>query len=266
MKLISVRDGASSGYHNMAADCVAMRLVEKGSIRGMFRTYSWRPHCLSIGRFQRPEREADVRRLLADGYHMVRRPTGGRAVWHGDELTYSIVMSRNEHLVSGSTEESLRRIAAILLEALRSLGIPAVRNEAHRKGPLQGRDHNPCFLSRAVSEIVTPDGRKLVGSAQARTERIFLEHGSILLGNDQPMAAEYLPEWVSPERRALAAGMLSEGVGTVREFRSEVDGDMLADALHRRFAEYVGDELEPLESCSMPGVDEETKRRRSEIG
>lgn len=265
MKTLAICDWARNGFYNMAADVCSMKLVETGYAESVFRTYTWEPHCLSIGRFQRLSREADVNRLLSDGYHIVRRPTGGRAVWHGDELTYSLVAREDHPLVKGGIEQSLKKVACILIDALESVGIPARLNLSRKELSSAGRIHNPCFTSHGVYEVVTPDGRKLVGSAQARHRGVFLEHGSILFSNDQTKAADYLPAGAGEVRREQMRKILAGGVGTVNEFNEKVTREKLAEALHNQFAKASRAEPVPFSSADLPGLVRETRERRELI-
>ncbi len=262
MKTMAIRDSSQSGYVNMAVDICSMELVRLNKAAAVFRTYTWKPHCLSIGRFQKAEREADVKRLLADGYHIVRRPTGGRAVWHGHELTYSLVAGSDHPLVSGTIAESLEKVAAILTDGLKLSGIPAVLNSRSRELSSAGREFNPCFTSHGRWEVMTPDGRKLVGSAQARSRGVFIEHGSIIFTNQQSMAVDYLPAAASDSLRENMRELLSKGVGTVLEYAPELTTESLAANLHRQFAAHSGAEPVPFDSGDLPNLEETTRERR----
>lgn len=169
-----------SGPENMALD---QQLLEEVELRddcvAYLRLYRWEPPCLSFGRNER----ALVRyhRPLIEELNLavVRRPTGGRAVWHDQEVTYSVVAPV---VAFGSLRESYRAVHARLLQALRKLGVPgSLSPEPGRAAPL---DFGPCFSAPVGGEIVI-DGKKLVGSAQVRLKRAFLQHGSILLDGDQ---------------------------------------------------------------------------------
>ncbi len=265
MKTLAIRDSAGNGFYNMAADMCSAKLIEAGKASAIFRTYSWEPHCLSIGRFQEPEKEADMARLLGDGYHIVRRPTGGRAVWHGDELTYCLTASEDHPLVSGGISESLGKVASILISALHSVGIPAQMNSRERELSRAGRGFNPCFTSHGRFEIMTPDGRKMVGSAQARIRGVFLEHGSILFTNQQTMALDYLPAGADPRAAEEMRTILRNSVGTLREYQPRISPEQLADALHHRFAAGVSPAPEEFDSRELPGLEEAIKERRGII-
>lgn len=262
MKTLAIRDSHLSGFVNMAVDLCSMKLVENGETDAVFRTYQWRPHCLSIGRFQKPDREADVNRLIRDGYNIVRRPTGGRAVWHGHELTYSLVARYDHHLVSGSISESLEKVAGILTVALTKNRIPAVLNSKARELSSNSRDFNPCFTSHGRSEIMTPDGRKLIGSAQARSRGVFIEHGSILFTNQQMKAVDYLPAGTSDKFKEKMQNILIENVGTVLEYNKDITPDILAESLHEEFSIQAGVSPEPFLSHQLPYLSETTEERR----
>ncbi|MCK5131425.1 MAG: hypothetical protein KAR40_04660 [Candidatus Sabulitectum sp.] len=265
MKTLAIRDSHQSGFVNMAVDLCSMKLVQSGNAQAIFRTYMWAPHCLSIGRFQKPEKEADVKKLLDDGYHIVRRPTGGRAVWHGHELTYSLVAMEDHPLVSGSIAESLEKVASILTEGLKKSGIPAVLNPGSRELSAAGREFNPCFTSHGRSEIMTEDRRKLVGSAQARSRGVFIEHGSIIFTNQQTKTVDYLPGAASTTLKAKMRELLTRGVGSVLEYNPDITPEILAENLHEQFAIQCGGTPASFLSCNLPCLEEMIDERRQII-
>jgi lipoate-protein ligase A len=265
MKTLAIDDYCQSGYVNMAVDLCSMRMVQEGAADIIFRTYTWDPHCLSIGRFQKPDREADVKRLLEDGFHIVRRPTGGRAVWHGHELTYSVVARTDHPLVSGTISESLGKVAALLTDGLKVSGVPAVLNARSRELSETGREYNPCFTSHGRSEIMTPDGKKLVGSAQARSHGVFIEHGSIIFTNQQIMAVDYLPREASSSLKEKMRELLLKGVGTVLKYVPGLTTETLADNLHRQFSVHCGETPSETFSHDLPYLEETIAERRQII-
>ncbi len=265
MKTLAIRDSLQPGYVNMAVDLCSIKLVQSENAQAIFRTYMWEPHCLSIGRFQKPEREADVQRLLEDGYHIVRRPTGGRAVWHGHELTYSLVAREDHPLVRGSIAESLEKVAGILTAGLKKSGVPAVLNTGNRELSTAGREFNPCFTSHGRWEIMTTDGRKLVGSAQARSRGVFIEHGSIIFTNQQTKAIDYLPDAASGTLKAEMRELLTRGVGTVLEYNPDITPEILAENLHEQFAIHCGITPAPFLSGNLPHLKETINERRLNI-
>ncbi len=161
----------------MALDhALARELQPEGAV---LRLYEWSRPTLSFGRNQRARDAYDEAHIRAGGFDLVRRPTGGRAVLHDQELTYSVVLPLRAH---GGLREAYRRINEGLVAGLRSLGVPAEMSGA--VGPNLPPEAGACFAAPAEGEVVVA-GRKLVGSAQARVEGSLLQHGSLLLRGDQ---------------------------------------------------------------------------------
>ena len=153
------------GAWNMAVDEALLDSVGQGRSLPCLRLYSWDPPCLSIG-YAQPWSDINLYSLLDLGWDWVRRPTGGRAILHTDELTYSVAASHSEPRVSGSVLESYQRLSAALLTALHSLSIPAEAHPLHPTSTEQGIAA-VCFEVPSNYEIVV-SGKKLIGSAQAR--------------------------------------------------------------------------------------------------
>lgn len=171
------------GHTNMALDHALLDLAEREG-RAMLRLYRWAPHCLSFGRHEPAARRYDRRRIESLGLACVRRPTGGRAVWHARELTYAVAAP---HALLGSLRESYRTIHRMLAAALQSLGALA---ELAPPPPRALRpDAGPCFAAAGGGEVLV-GGRKVVGSAQVRRGTAFLQHGSVLLEDGQQMLGD----------------------------------------------------------------------------
>ncbi len=171
------RDGAS----NMAVDMAVADAVADGSQPPTLRLYGWKPFSLSLGYGQRA-READLPALNRHGWALVRRPTGGKAILHGDELTYSLCLPLNHELASGDVVESYRRISAGLLRGLEQIGLSA--SAKHQGAGFRQSEAGPvCFDVPSHYEIVA-DGRKIIGSAQMRRKGVILQHGTLPLGGD----------------------------------------------------------------------------------
>ncbi len=170
------------GRLDMALDEALAEAVGSGASPQVVRLYGFSPATLSLGRFQRVKGLVDEARLASDGVTLVRRPTGGHAVLHDDELTYSVILSKTE---SGKLIGSARKravyefIARILLAGLENLGIRGKMNEA-QVGDIRNPD---CFASAGEYEIASGAGRKLIGSAQMTTRTAILQHGSIPMQN-----------------------------------------------------------------------------------
>jgi lipoate-protein ligase A len=168
------------GWLNMAIDTALLERAEAGE--RWLRLYAWDPPCLSFGRHEPAGRRYDVELIERLGLAVVRRPTGGRAVWHARELTYAVAAPV---ATLGSLPESYREIHLLLCDALRSLGAAAELAPSTRSDPV---DAGACFASPAGGEVMVA-GRKVVGSAQLRQGAALLQHGSVLLDGDQSSVA-----------------------------------------------------------------------------
>lgn len=164
----------------MATDEAILHAVAAGQVPPTLRLYAWEPPCLSLGRAQQVA-DVDLQALRSAGYDLVRRPTGGKAILHTDELTYSVVAPEIDPRVAGGIVESYRRLSAALVYGLEQLGVPDVaadqKAQGHRiEGPV-------CFEAPSDYEI-TAGGRKLTGSAQMRAQSAVLQHGALPLHGD----------------------------------------------------------------------------------
>jgi len=186
------------GHEHMAVDHTLLRTARDGT--AALRLYCWDPPCLSLGRnepaLERYDREDIDRRGLAT----VRRPTGGRAVWHAAEVTYAVAGPAD---LFGSLPTTYRAIHEMLAAALRSLGVDAAL--APNTGAVSP-GAGACFASPAGGEVVV-GGRKLVGSAQVRDRGAFLQHGSILLEDGQDVVSR-VTRGVAPPVLATSLGVL----------------------------------------------------------
>lgn len=186
-----VDTGSNCGAYNMGVDQALAASAAQGPV---LRFYGWDPPAISCGWNQQPEREADVEACRALGIDVVRRPTGGRAVLHWEELTYSVACVAEALGAGGRVEATHRAIGACLAAGLRLFGASV---ELERAGRGMGPSRSvPCFGSTARWELKCQQ-RKLVGSAQRRYGRRLLQHGSILLGR----AHERLPHLLRIDER-----------------------------------------------------------------
>lgn len=178
----------------MAVDAAILRAVEAGEAPPTLRLYGWRPWCVSLGHFQKPERELDAAAMRARGWDVVTRPTGGRAVLHAGELTYSILAGKEEAPWCATLASSYEAIGAAWSQALEGFGLDMVRGNPVAVGEVKqgARPAPPCFASSAKSELVF-GARKVVGSAQRRTREAFVQHGSIPVTPDHERLVEVLP-------------------------------------------------------------------------
>ena len=191
-------DGAS----NMALDLALMRRAARTG-EWVLRVYAWSPPTLSLGRNQVARDRYDLDAIARHGLGVVRRPTGGRAILHDREVTYSVT---GPAAAAGTLGDAYERINGLLLAGLRTLGVDcAPAGAAGRASPPTVA---PCFEHPAPGELVH-GGRKLVGSAQWRDEGAVLQHGSILLDGDQSLVAALLSDPVPapPPPATLAAAL-----------------------------------------------------------
>lgn len=168
------------GAWNMALDEAILEGIGRGESRPTLRLYAWDPACLSLG-YAQPFADVDAARLREHSWEVVRRATGGRAILHTDELTYSVIAPNDEPRLAGSVLESYNRLAQALLRAVKNLELPVEMKEGKANGI---STPNPvCFEVPSTYEI-TVNGKKLIGSAQARKREGVLQHGSLPLTGD----------------------------------------------------------------------------------
>ena len=169
-----------TGAENMAID---QALLEHADLSGdaFLRLYRWSPPCLSFGRNEPARQRYDRAAIERRGIDVVRRPTGGRAVWHDAEVTYAVAAPLG---FFGSLRETYCAIHERLARALRRLGADATLAPVTRHPvPIHT---GACFAAPVGGEVVV-HGRKLIGSAQVRSGGAFLQHGSILLDGTQDL-------------------------------------------------------------------------------
>ncbi len=191
--------GSGNAFFNMAVDEAIVRGVAGGGSPPTVRTFGWTPPAVSFGYAQKVGREVDADRCRSRGIHLVRRPSGGRAVLHWNELTYSVLCRADDPLLGGSIQESYRKISACLVAGLRRLGVVA-EFEPRRSPATSPRGEgltSPCFSSTTQYEV-TLDGRKIIGSAQRRLGEALLQHGSLLLGPEHKRLIDLMPDRGQP--------------------------------------------------------------------
>jgi lipoyl(octanoyl) transferase len=261
---------AATGAENMALDEALLDSVIAGAAP-LVRFYGWQPGCLSVGTNQPLAAQIDTGWVLSQGFTLVRRPTGGRAVLHDGprELTYSLVAPVDDSRVSGGVVESYRKISTGLVLGLARLGIAARMAEppevaaergasplaaaraeiaARRSGRPNPGHNDPagavCF-DEATDYEITVDGRKVIGSAQTRRGGVLLQQGSVLLDAD-------LERWSrafrhpSEDARLRAQTHLTLRMAGLNDFApAPLDAAAVAEALAAGFAEALGVTLAP---------------------
>lgn len=225
--------GDHPGAWNMAFDERVAGEVRNGRSGPVIRLFRWRPPAVSLGLHQNAD-ELDAPRCSADGVEIVRRPTGGRAILHDEELTYSVVMPAREGVM-----EVYERIAHALLRGLHLFGVRAelAHLQPERLGAAGSPSSIPCFASTGRFEIAWR-GRKLVGSAQRqyREEGIVLQHGSILTGPGHRRLVRYL-RVDDRTRERLEAELARRTVDLSEITAGEVPLERLSACIRRGFEE-----------------------------
>ena len=183
-----IMGGQADGATNMAIDEAVVTNVLEGASPPTLRFYGWSPPCLSLGRGQ-PFADVDLAACQTAAVDVVRRPSGGRAILHTDELTYSVALLQTDPLAAGGILESYRRLSEGLLAGLRRLGVQAIQTAGARK-PTEDLSA-VCFETPSDYEI-TVQGLKLVGSAQWRARGGVLQHGTLPLCGDITRIISYL--------------------------------------------------------------------------
>ncbi len=170
-----INSGKNNGAMNMAIDEALLTLEKERGYAPAIRVYKFVPPTLSIGYFQSMSREVDINKCKEKGFDYVRRPTGGRAVLHDKELTYSVTIASPHSVLEMNLIDSFHFLSSGIIKAIEMLGGKAnfsKREDKEISSP-------SCFAAPTFSDILI-NGKKIVGSAQMRNEKGLLQHGSIL--------------------------------------------------------------------------------------
>lgn len=225
----------------MAIDEAVLMTVAEGKSLPALRFFAWEPPCLSIGYNQAMTDEVDIARCQQAGVDIVRRPTGGRAILHTDELTYSIVAPQGEPRVVGGVLESYRRLSAGLVRGLRLLGVDVTQAGA---GHGQNAETSAaCFDAPSAYEI-TADGKKLVGSAQVRRKGAVLQHGTLPLQGDITRICRCLVVSSEERREELHQELRARATSLELVLGRVVPFDQVVEALVKGFSESLNLHLE----------------------
>jgi lipoate-protein ligase A len=234
--------GYLDGATNMAIDEAISQAVQAGLVPPTLRFFGWIPACLSLGQAQ-PSADVDREACRTDGVDVVRRPTGGRAILHTDELTYSVIAPDNEPRVVGTIVESYRRLSEGLLTGLMLMGVPT--HQAERPDNHDSDQGPICFEVPSNYEIVF-GGKKLVGSAQMRKAGVVLQHGTLPLRGDIARISQYLISQPDADRVRQRATTVEAAIGRVLDFedaaRCMANGFARALNLDLQLADLTGHE------------------------
>lgn len=230
-----INDGASSGLHNMDYD---IKLAEQCSNEEIyFRLYQWNPYAISLGANQKFE-DVDFSKTDKDGIDVVKRPTGGRAIYHSEEITYSVVFPLSYGL---SPKEIYKSISEALVNGLKLYDQKLYDTMLESLQPnfpklLKSDSGSVCFASTAKNEVKY-SGKKLIGSAQKKMKNVVLQHGSILCGPKHRELIDFLK--LSDESRSKLKEEISLKTIEIETILNEkVDYKRLRNCLTLGFEEH----------------------------
>ncbi|UOQ43619.1 lipoate--protein ligase family protein [Halobacillus salinarum] len=232
---------------NMALDEALMNWHRDKKIPPVLRFYGWDPAGLSVGYFQKVEGRIDLDGIRRHGFELVRRQTGGRAVLHDKELTYSVIVSEDHPEMPPSVKDAYLVISKGLLEGFRNLGIHA--DFAVPEGKLGTTGSAVCFEEPSWYELIV-DGKKAAGSAQTRKRGIILQHGSIPIDVDDEKLFDmfiYKNDRVK-ERAKRAFSDKAVAINTILD--GEVSFEDTKTAFEQGFKKGLGINFEPFNLTS----------------
>ena len=224
------------GAWNMAVDEAILEHTGRGASLPTLRLYAWTPACLSLGHAQ-PFADVELARLKARGWEVVRRATGGRAILHTDELTYSVTGPAEEPVLAGGELESYNRLAQALLLAVKNLGLPVEMKEG--KANDNAAPNPVCFEVPSTYEI-TIGGKKLIGSAQARKKEGVLQHGSLPLTGDLTRICQALVFESESARENASKRLLARATTVESALGRALSWEMAAQAAIHAFEAQLG--------------------------
>ena len=227
-----------SGAENMARDEAIFKMVEEGISPPTIRLYRWKPSCISLGKHQEIEKELNLSSVRSQNIDIVKRYTGGRAVLHSNEVTYSVMAKNDVAAWSTKLQETYTEISSWLVQSMSSLSdeLTLEKGELVVKTP-RSEVAPACFASTAKSEIVF-SGKKLVGSAQRRTRSAFLQHGSILVGPEHLEIAKLLKLGEASVSEYQAN--LKNNSCSFQEFGIDIYSEELQNILNQGFLKLFG--------------------------
>ena len=224
-----IHSGPCDAFYNMALDEAIATEVRLGAAPPTLRLYGWDRPALTLGCFQKTS-GINVEYCRSRDIPVVRRPTGGRAILHGDELTYSFSAGTDQGPFSHGLLDSYRRISVAFSTAFRKIGVTASPKKEREKGRVLSRSPL-CFQSSSFGEILT-DNKKLLGSAQKRWTNGLLQQGSVpYLSQEEKMAGIFGAEKTAALRDCMKA---------LKEILPLLDEDAFRKAVVSSFEEAFG--------------------------
>ncbi|TDM15522.1 lipoate--protein ligase family protein [Macrococcus bovicus] len=246
-KWLFINTKKQNPYFNMALDEALLNWVSEGKMQPVIRFYGWNPKTLSIGYFQKLQKEIDIQKVKENGIGLVRRTTGGRGVLHDKELTYSVVVPESHPDMPQTVTEAYRVISGGLLEGFRALGFDAefaIPRTAEQRAKLKDPRSSVCFDAPSWYELVV-EGRKVAGSAQTRQKGVILQHGSILQDIDVDELFD-LFIYQNPRMREKMQNAFSDKAVAINDLSDRhVTIEEMEEAFHNGFEKALDIELVP---------------------
>ncbi|MET4560558.1 lipoate-protein ligase A [Lysinibacillus parviboronicapiens] len=242
-----LNSGKCSPSFNMALDEALLDWHSEGLIPPVIRFYEWEPATLSIGYFQQARRDINLDAVRQQGLGFVRRPTGGRAVLHEHELTYSVIVTESYPNMPESVTEAYRVLSEGILQGFHNLGMDAyfsVPDTEEKKADLKQPKSAVCFDAPSWYELVV-EGKKIAGSAQTRQKGVILQHGAILLDLDEEKLLSVF-NFSSDEAKERMRKKLPEKAVAINSLVNEpVSIEQCVTAFRDGFAKSLQIELKP---------------------
>ncbi|MFS0590940.1 biotin/lipoate A/B protein ligase family protein [Cytobacillus horneckiae] len=242
-----IDSGMGSPSYNMALDEALLEWNSEGKMPPVIRFYGWNPATLSIGYFQKAEKEIDMDAVERHGLGFVRRPTGGRGVLHEHELTYSVIVSEEHPEMPKTVTEAYRVISEGVLKGFHHLGMEAyfsVPRSEEEKASLKNPRSSVCFDAPSWYELVV-EGRKVAGSAQTRQKGVILQHGAILLDLDEDKLFSLFKYSNDRVKERMQRAFKNKAVAINNLTAEKVSYDQAKAAFKKGFEEGLNIELEP---------------------
>lgn len=242
-----IDSGACSPAYNMALDEALLDWHSKDLIPPTIRFYGWNPATLSIGYFQKVEKEINLDKVREYGLGFVRRPTGGRGVLHDQELTYSVIVSENHPKMPATVTEAYRVISQGILEGFKAVGLDAyfsIPRTDEEKSALKNPRSAVCFDAPSWYELVV-EGRKVAGSAQTRQKGVILQHGSIILDIDEDKLFDLFTYSSNRLRERMQKNFKTKAVAINALRNKPLSMNEAKEAFQKGFEKGLNIELEP---------------------
>jgi lipoate-protein ligase A len=236
-----IEHSPAHGAWNMAVDEAILESVYALESPPTLRLYAWEPACLSLGHAQ-PFSEVNTHTLDQQGWDLVRRPTGGRAILHVDELTYAVIAPETEPRVHGGVLESYLRLSRALLKALNLLGLNPQANE---KQVDKNNKPNPVCFEVPSNYEITVNGKKLIGSAQARRQSGVLQHGALPLYGDLTRIINALNFKDNEEKNLAQIRLLAHATTVEEELGQSPSWEQASKAFQAAFSQTLNLDLQP---------------------